>query len=110
MKKNFLMVASLLIAAMLLVVSCAQEVKAPVDNNLEISVKGGVGVEIEPYRGVAYMAPSFLAQVDASVFLSDHFSIAISPSVIFNNGDFLGGSNYQSSNIRILSIGASWNY
>ncbi|MCI6115009.1 MAG: hypothetical protein MR687_06960 [Spirochaetales bacterium] len=34
MKKNFLMVASLLIAAMLLVVSCAQEVKAPADNNL----------------------------------------------------------------------------
>ena len=34
MKKNFLMVASLLIAAMLMVVSCSQEVKAPVDNNL----------------------------------------------------------------------------
>ena len=80
------------------------------NNNLELSVKGGVGVEIEPYRGVAYMAPSFLAQIDASVFLSDHFSIAISPSVVFNNGDFLGGSTYQSSNIRILSIGASWNY
>ena len=80
------------------------------NNNLEVSVKGGVGVEIEPYRGVAYMAPSFLAQIDASVFLSNHFSIAISPSVIFNNGDFLGGSTYQSSNIRILSIGVSWNY
>ena len=80
------------------------------NNNLEVSVKGGVGVEIEPYRGVAYMAPSFLAQIDASVFLSDHFSIAISPSVVFNNGDFLGGSTYQSSNIRILSIGVSWNY
>ena len=80
------------------------------NNNIEVSIKGGVGVEIEPYHGVAYMAPSFLAQIDASVFLSDHFSIAISPSVIFNNGDFLGGSTYQSSNIRILSIGASWNY
>ena len=34
MKKNFLMVASLLIAAMLLVVSCAQEVKAPENNGL----------------------------------------------------------------------------
>lgn len=33
MKKNFLMVAALLIAAMLMVVSCTQEV-APVDNNL----------------------------------------------------------------------------
>ena len=51
-----------------------------------------------------------LAQIDASVFLSDHFSFAISPSVIFNRGDFLGGSSYQSSNIRILSIGASWNF
>ena len=80
------------------------------NNNLEVSVKGGVGVEIEPYHGVAYMAPSFLAQIDASVFLSNHFSIAISPSVVFNNGDFLGGSTYQSSNIRILSIGASLNY
>ena len=33
MKKNFLAIASLLIAAMLLVVSCTQEV-APVDNGL----------------------------------------------------------------------------
>lgn len=35
MKKNFLMVASLLIAAMLLVVSCAQEVKAPESDLVE---------------------------------------------------------------------------
>ena len=80
------------------------------NNSIEVAIKGGVGVEIEPYRGVAYIAPSFLAQIDASVFLSDHFSLAISPSVIFNRGDFLGGSSYQSSNIRILSIGASWNF
>ncbi|MGN0839771.1 MAG: hypothetical protein ACI4NB_02950 [Candidatus Ornithospirochaeta sp.] len=42
MKKNFLMVASLLIAAMLLVVSCAQEVKAPENNGL-VEVRIGVG-------------------------------------------------------------------
>lgn len=80
------------------------------NSNIEVAIKGGVGVEIEPYKGVAYIAPSFLAQIDASVFISDHFSLAISPSVIFNRGDFLGGSSYQSSNIRILSIGASWNF
>ncbi len=80
------------------------------NTSIEVAIKGGVGVEIEPYRGVAYIAPSFLAQIDASVFLSDYFSISISPSVIFNRGDFLGGSSYQSSNIRILSIGASWNF
>ena len=80
------------------------------NNKVEVAIKGGVGVEIEPYKGVAYISPSFLAQIDASVFISNHFSIAISPSVIFNRGDFLGGSTYQSSNIRILSIGASWNY
>lgn len=80
------------------------------NNSIEVAIKGGVGVEIEPYKSVAYIAPSFLAQIDASVFISDHFSLAISPSVIFNRGDFLGGSSYQSSNIRILSIGASWNF
>lgn len=80
------------------------------NNSIEVAMKGGVGVEIEPYNGVTYIAPSFLAQIDASVFISDHFSLAISPSVIFNRGDFLGGSTYQSSNIRILSIGASWNF
>lgn len=80
------------------------------NNSIEVAIKGGVGVEIEPYKGVGYIAPSFLAQIDASVFISDHFSLAISPSVIFNRGDFLGGSSYQSSNIRILSIGASWNF
>lgn len=80
------------------------------NNSIEVAIKGGVGVEIEPYNGVAYIAPSFLTQIDASVFISDHFSLAISPSVIFNRGDFLGGSSYQSSNIRILSIGASWNF
>ena len=80
------------------------------NNSIEVAIKGGVGVEIEPYKGVAYIAPSFLAQIDASVFISDHFSLAISPGVILNRGDFLGGSSYQSSNIRILSIGASWNF
>lgn len=80
------------------------------NNSIEVAIKGGVGVEIEPYRGIAYIAPSFIAQIDASVFITDHFSLAISPSVIFNRGDFLGGSSYQSSNIRILSIGASWNF
>ena len=80
------------------------------NNSIEVAIKGGVGVEIEPYKGVAYIAPSFLAQIDASLFISDYFSLAISPSVIFNRGDFLGGSSYQSSNIRILSIGASWNF
>ena len=28
------------------------------NNNIEVAIKGGVGVEIEPYRGVAYIAPS----------------------------------------------------
>ena len=80
------------------------------NNTIEVAIKGGVGIEIEPYNGVVYMAPSFLAQIDASVFLTDRFAIAISPSVIFNRGDFLGGSSYQSSNVRILSVGASWNF
>ena len=40
MKKNFLKVAALLIAAMLMVVSCTQEV-APVDNGL---VKASVNI------------------------------------------------------------------
>ena len=80
------------------------------NNTIEVAIKGVVGIEIEPYNGVVYMAPSFLAQIDASVFLTDRFAIAISPSVIFNRGDFLGGSTYQSSNVRILSIGASWNF
>ena len=80
------------------------------NNTIEVAIKGGVGIEIEPYNGVIYMTPSFLAQIDASVFLRDRFAIAISPSVIFNRGDFLGGSSYQSSNVRILSVGASWNF
>lgn len=80
------------------------------NNTIEVSIKGGVGVEIEPYNGIVYIAPSFLAQIDANVFLTDRFSLAISPSVVFNRGDFLVGSTYQSSNIRILSIGASWNF
>lgn len=80
------------------------------NNTIEVAIKGGLGIEIEPYNGVVYMAPSFLAQIDASVFLTDRFAIAISPSVIFNRGDFLGGSSYQSSNVRILSVGASWNF
>ena len=80
------------------------------NNTIEVAIKGGVGIEIEPYNGVVYMAPSFLAQIDASVFLTDRFAIAISPSVIFNRGDFLGGSTYQSSNVRILSVGASWDF
>lgn len=42
MKKNFLKVAALLIAAMLLVVSCSQEVKAPENDGL-VEVKLGVG-------------------------------------------------------------------
>ena len=80
------------------------------NNTIEVAIKGGVGIEIEPYNGVVYMAQSFLAQIDASVFLTDRFAIAISPSIIFNRGDFLGGSSYQSSNVRILSVGASWNF
>ena len=80
------------------------------NNTIEVAIKGGVGIEIEPYNGVVYMAQSFLAQIDASVFLTDRFAIAISPSVIFNRGDFLGGSSYQSSNVSILSVGASWNF
>lgn len=80
------------------------------NNTIEVAIKGGVGIEIEPFNGVVYMSPSFIAQIDVSVFLTDRFAIAISPSVIFNRGDFLGGSSYQSSNVRILSVGASWNF
>ena len=48
MKKNFLMVASLLIAAMLLVVSCSQEVKAPESNGLvEVRIGVGYGRDLE---------------------------------------------------------------
>ena len=45
MKKNFMAIAALLIAAMLLVVSCSQEVapKADVDNGL-VEAKIGVGI------------------------------------------------------------------
>ena len=80
------------------------------NNNVEVALKGGVGIEMEPYDGIIYMAPSFMAQIDCSVFLGDHFSFAISPSVVFNRGDFIGGSSYESSVVRILSFGASWNF
>ena len=53
MKKNFLMVASLLIAAMLLVVSCAQEVKAPLDNNLvEVTLNTSAARSALEYSGL----------------------------------------------------------
>lgn len=80
------------------------------NNSIEVAIKGGVGIELEPYNGIVYIAPSFLAQVDASVFLSDHISLSISPSFVFNRGDFKVGSKYESSNIRILSFGISLNY
>lgn len=53
MKKNFLMVASLLIAAMLLVVSCSQEVKAPENELVEASFSVGFGkdISIKDYEG-----------------------------------------------------------
>lgn len=43
MKKNFLMVASLLIAAMLMVVSCSQEVAPKTDNNGLVEARLNVG-------------------------------------------------------------------
>ena len=47
MKKNFLKIAALLIAAMLLVVSCSQEVKAPENNGLvEAKLSVGYGREL----------------------------------------------------------------
>lgn len=46
MKKNFLMVASLLIAAMLLVVSCSQEAKAPESNLVEARISVGYGRDL----------------------------------------------------------------
>ena len=49
MKKNFLKIAALLIAAMLLVVSCSQEVKAPENNGLveaRLSVGFGRGLDV----------------------------------------------------------------
>lgn len=46
MKKNFLMVASLLIAAMLMVVSCTQEVKAPESNLVEVKLGVGYGRDL----------------------------------------------------------------
>lgn len=46
MKKNFLKVASLLIAAMLLVVSCAQEVKAPESNLVEAKLGLAYGRDV----------------------------------------------------------------
>lgn len=46
MKKNFLMVASLLIAAMLLVVSCSQEAKAPESSLVEVKLGVGYGRDL----------------------------------------------------------------
>ena len=47
MKKNFLKIAALLIAAMLLVVSCSQEVKAPENDGLvEAKLSVGYGREL----------------------------------------------------------------
>ena len=46
MKKNFLMVASLLIAAMLLVVSCSQEVKAPENELVETTIGLAYGKDV----------------------------------------------------------------
>ena len=80
------------------------------NNTIEVALKGGVGMEIEPYKGVNYIAQSFIAQIDASVFLTPSFSIAISPGLIYSMSDFLSGSNYNNSTIRILSLGASYNF
>ena len=61
MKKNFLKVAALLIAAMLLVVSCAQEVKAPENNGLveaKLSVGYGRDIKVDgdsPVNGLTVM-------------------------------------------------------
>ena len=46
MKKNFLMVASLLIAAMLLVVSCSQEVKAPESELVKTTIGIAYGKDV----------------------------------------------------------------
>lgn len=58
MKKNFMAIASLLIAAMLLVVSCAQEV-APVDNGFveaKLSVGYGRGLSVTGYTDTSSIA------------------------------------------------------
>ena len=54
MKKNFLKIAALLVAAMLLVVSCSQEVKAPENNGLveaSFSVGFDRDIKIEDFKG-----------------------------------------------------------
>lgn len=80
------------------------------NNTLEVALKGGVGIEIEPYEGVNYIAQSFIAQIDASVFITSNFSIAISPGIVYSMGDFLTGSDYNNYTIRIINVGASWNF
>lgn len=59
MKKNFLMVASLLIAAMLLVVSCSQEVKAPENNLVEVKLSTTFGRDIDIKDGTDTSALSY---------------------------------------------------
>ena len=78
------------------------------NDTLEVSLKGGVGVEMEPYEGVTYISPSFMAGINALVPFGNHFAFSISPSIIFSRQDFLGGSEYEGSYIRILSVGAAW--
>ena len=60
MKKNFLKVAALLIAAMLLVVSCSQEVKAPENNGLvEAKLTTTFGRDIEIKDGTSTSALTY---------------------------------------------------
>lgn len=78
------------------------------NDTLEVSLKGGIGVEIEPYEGVSYISPSFMAGINALVPFGNHFALSISPSIVFSRQDFLGESEYEGSYIRILSVGAAW--
>lgn len=81
MKKNFLMVASLLIAAMLLVVSCSQEVKAPENNGL-----------VEATLGLAYGKDVSVEEADGKVIT---YTYQLEPlwSGVDNSTEIYGNQN-----------------
>ena len=117
MKKNFMAIASLLIAAMLLVVSCAPEAKVEDDGlvNASFSVAYGKDVVVKTNPGVTIdytysLTPEWTTLENGVEPFGNHFALSISPSIVFSRQDFLGGSEYEGSYIRILSVGAAWTF
>lgn len=74
-----------------------------------LALRAGVGAQVDFNADKVFFTPAALAAVDATIYINDHLSFSIMPSVVVAYDVFSDSTDkYQAYSVRAASLGLEW--